>query len=77
MSLGRQEEAADEARKALELDPFSVTTCQILGTVYLYSGRYEDAIELFERALEIEKANEIERSNASSMNDLAYAYAKA
>jgi len=39
MSLGRKDEAEDEARKAIELDPFSVTTCQILGTIYLYSER--------------------------------------
>ena len=36
------------------MDPFSVVTCQILGTIYLYSGRHDDAIELFERALEID-----------------------
>jgi tetratricopeptide (TPR) repeat protein len=54
LSLGRKEEAAEEARKALELDSFSVVTCQILGTIYLYWERYDDAIELFERALEID-----------------------
>jgi TolB-like protein/Flp pilus assembly protein TadD len=53
-ALGRREDALAEARRALELDPFSVGTCQILGTVYLYDRRYDEAIEQYERALEID-----------------------
>jgi adenylate cyclase len=67
-ALGRREDALAEARRALELDPFSVNTCQILGTVYLYDRRYDEAIEQYERALEIDL-------NASfSLGNLGLAY---
>lgn len=54
MPLGRKQEAIQEARKALELDPFSSQTCQILGTVYLYDNHIDEAIEFYQRALDID-----------------------
>ncbi len=52
-ALGRDEEAIAEAKKALELDPLSVTVCMVNGTIYLYSRKYDEAIEMYNRALEI------------------------
>jgi serine/threonine-protein kinase len=47
--LGREAEAAMQIKLALELDPFSVTVNSSLGLSYFWSGRYDAAIEQFQK----------------------------
>jgi eukaryotic-like serine/threonine-protein kinase len=47
--LGREAEAAMQIKLALELDPFSVTVNSSLGLSYFWAGRYDAAIEQFQK----------------------------
>jgi len=47
--LGREAEAAMQIKLALELDPFSVTVNSSLGLSYFWAGRYNAAIERFQK----------------------------
>ena len=52
--VGRHDEAILEMEKAKELDPFSIIINTELGCPYLYSRRYDRAIEYFTEALEVD-----------------------
>ena len=52
--VGRHDEAILEMEKAKELDPFSIIINTELGCPYLYSRRYDRAIEYFTEALEMD-----------------------
>jgi len=51
---GRFDDAITEMEKARALDPFSIIINTELGCPYLYSKRYDRAIEYFQKALEME-----------------------
>lgn len=51
LSFGKPEEAIENYRKALEIRPEYSAAKNGLGTVYLDLGRYDEAIKLFEEAL--------------------------
>jgi TolB-like protein len=52
--VGRHDEAILEMEKAKELDPFSIIINTELGCPYLYSRRYDRAIEYFTEAVEMD-----------------------
>src|SRR5436190_796719 len=52
--VGRHDEAILEMEKAKELDPFSIIINTELGCPYLYSRRYDRAIEYFTEAQEMD-----------------------
>jgi tetratricopeptide (TPR) repeat protein len=52
--MGRFDDAVIEMEKAGELDPFSIIIQTELGCPYLYSKRYNRAIEYFQNALEMQ-----------------------
>ena len=52
--LGRHTEAISEMEKAQELDPFSIIINTELGCPYLYSKRYDRAIECFSKAIQMD-----------------------
>jgi tetratricopeptide (TPR) repeat protein len=52
--VGRHDEAILEMEKAKELDPFSIIINTELGCPYLYSRRYDRAIEYFTKAVEMD-----------------------
>jgi TolB-like protein len=54
--IGRNGEAIAEMEKAKELDPFSIIINTEVGCPYLYSKRYEQAIEYFRKAIEMDPA---------------------
>jgi TolB-like protein/Tfp pilus assembly protein PilF len=55
--VGRFDEAIDEARRALELDPFSIRILQHLGDTFYYARRYDEAVAQYRIALELEPSN--------------------
>ena len=65
---------AEEAyKKAIELDPENTAdTMHNLGTLYLYLGRYDEAINQFQNAL----ADDTYRNRANTINALGWAYYK-
>jgi TolB-like protein/DNA-binding winged helix-turn-helix (wHTH) protein len=48
--LGRHEEAIDQMKKALALDPLSLPIQSFLGRTYLWAGRYDEAETQFRKA---------------------------
>jgi len=52
--LGRPEEALGEMRLALELDPLSLITLSVGGAAHFYAKRYEEAVALHRRILDID-----------------------
>jgi TolB-like protein/class 3 adenylate cyclase len=52
--LGRHNEAISEMEKAQELDPFSIIINTEVGCPYLYSKRYDRAIECFSKAIQMD-----------------------
>jgi TolB-like protein len=52
--LGRHNEAISEMEKAQELDPFSIIINTEVGCPYLYSKRYDRAIEYFSKAIQMD-----------------------
>src|SRR5437773_6560292 len=50
--MGRVEEANEQGRRALELDPLSVTARWCLGWAFLSAGRGDEAIEQISKAME-------------------------
>ncbi len=52
-SLGRYEEAMDEVRESLELNPDYVVAFYVQGVIYSSKGMYEEAIEAHRKAAEI------------------------
>ena len=53
-TMGKTEEAIAEARKARELDPFSVRMSNSLGWAYFYAHRWDEAIAQFKQTLEMD-----------------------
>lgn len=53
--MGRTEESIAEVEKAFELDPLSLSTNTARAVPYLRSGRYAEAIEKLQPALELDK----------------------
>ncbi len=55
LALTRQmDDAIKEAKRALELDPFSIVMNTILGWTYYYSHKFTQAIEQFQRTSEMD-----------------------
>jgi tetratricopeptide (TPR) repeat protein len=50
---GRQDEAIDAARRAVELDPLAPTATTSLGVRYYYANRPDEAIQQFQKTLEV------------------------
>ena len=53
-ALGRSDEALAEAKRALDLDPASPGGNQGMGIQLFYARRYDEAIEQFQKALEMD-----------------------
>jgi TolB-like protein/class 3 adenylate cyclase/Tfp pilus assembly protein PilF len=53
-AVGRADQGIPEMLKALELDPLSVPVMSMLGTLYIFDQRYENAINVFDEILELE-----------------------
>ena len=53
MSMGRFEEAAEQMKKAIELDPYNLNYARNLGWIFYYEGGYEDAKSVLEGIIEI------------------------
>jgi TolB-like protein/Tfp pilus assembly protein PilF len=48
----------EESRKALELDPLSSSTLQLVGSTYLYNvGRVDEALDLYQKAVALDSTN--------------------
>jgi len=52
--MGRVDEANEQGRRALELDPLSVTARWCLGWAFLSAGRSDEAIEELSKAMELD-----------------------
>jgi len=53
-ALGRSDEALIEAKRAFDLDPASPGINQLMGIQFLYARRFDEAIEQFRKALEMD-----------------------
>jgi len=53
--MGRYEEGYTELKRAIRLDPHSILN-QTLGFVFLFTRRYDQAIEQFEKAIELDQS---------------------
>jgi eukaryotic-like serine/threonine-protein kinase len=53
-ALGRSDEALTEAKRAFDLDPASPGMNQLMGIQFLYARRFDEAIEQFGKALEMD-----------------------
>lgn len=51
MRLGRREEALQEARRAVELDPLSMSAYNNLGAMYSYAGQPQQAVDALQAGL--------------------------
>ncbi len=54
--LGRHDEAIDQARTALALDPLSLIINVLLGWTFYYARRYDEAIEQLEETLRLDSS---------------------
>ncbi|MFL5495041.1 MAG: protein kinase domain-containing protein [Gemmatimonadales bacterium] len=76
-SLGRWDEAVAQLRRALALDPRSITTARRLGFTLLWMRRYPEALTATDRALALAPAHLQTRSTKAMMflaqGDLAHA----
>ncbi|MGO9540890.1 MAG: tetratricopeptide repeat protein [Terriglobales bacterium] len=69
-AIGRQDEAVNEARKGLELDPLNPAANAQLGWVLYYAGRNDEAIAQLKRTLELDP------NFASAYFELGWNYAQ-
>ena len=53
-AMGRFDEAIAEGRRAIELDPLTLTTSLQLGWIYFNARRYEESIAQLQRTLELD-----------------------
>ena len=53
-ATGRLEEAVQEMKKALELEPASLVMNTFMGATLYYAGRYDEAIDQCRRAIEMD-----------------------
>ncbi|MFH1723901.1 MAG: hypothetical protein ABII00_04680 [Elusimicrobiota bacterium] len=60
-NLGQQERVLSLLQDVLTLEPDDATALERVGTTYYVLGRYRDALELWERALPLEKSDEQRR----------------
>ncbi len=67
--MGRYEEGCGELKRAIRLDPHSIMN-QTLGFVFFFTRRYDQAIEQFEKALELDPT----LAGAHCMLGLTYLY---
>ena len=51
--MERQDEAVGEAKRGLELDPFSPGACHTLASMYHFGRRYDEALEQIRRCVEM------------------------
>jgi len=70
MNMGRVEESIAEVKRALELDPLSLTINWILGVAYNFARQYDQAIEQYRKTIELDT----NFSFAHSFLGLAYAH---
>jgi len=68
-SMGRFDEAIREGRKAQELDPLSPYTNSLLGYIYTFARKYDDAVPLFKAGIDMEPDMLLARA------ELAWTYA--
>jgi len=54
-SMGRLDQAIDELRQALELDPLSLSIGSNIGLLLYLARRYDDALDQFQRNLEMDR----------------------
>jgi tetratricopeptide (TPR) repeat protein len=59
LSMGRLDQAVQEAERARALDPFSIRSNYWLGVTLYYARRYDDALRQFRRGLEMYPDNGI------------------
>jgi tetratricopeptide (TPR) repeat protein len=52
-TMGRMDDAINEARRAMELDPLSATAGTSLAIRYWYAGRIDEALREFDKTLDI------------------------
>jgi tetratricopeptide (TPR) repeat protein len=52
--LGRYDEGAIIAKRAIELDPLTPLTKFWLGAIYFYAGRYDESIDYFKKMLTLD-----------------------
>jgi len=71
LAAGRYDQAIEETRKALELDPNFWWSYQMLGLAYERKKQYPEAIAA------LEKARQIDVNNPSNLGYLGYVYAAA
>ena len=74
--LGKFEEAIEYGKEGIRLDPFhSSWQLWYLARAYNWSGRYKEALEVYERILKLcEKENCSERSFAAVHSEMAMSY---
>ena len=74
--LGKFEEAIEHGKEAIRLDPFhSYWQIWYLARAYNWSGRYKEALKVYERILKLcEKENCSERSLAAVHSEMAMSY---
>ena len=53
-ATGRLEEAVQEMKKALELEPASLVMNTFMGATFYYAGRYDEAIDQCRRTIEMD-----------------------
>src|SRR6185503_1426638 len=54
LAAGRFDEALEQGRHALELDPLSIINSLVMGWVHFFAGRFDVAFEKMGRALELD-----------------------
>src|SRR6185437_15533954 len=69
-ATGRLEEAVQEMKKALELEPASLIMNTFMGATLYYAGRYDEATEEFKKAISLSGGSPLMRAA------LGHAYAK-
>lgn len=66
-SHGQHEQAENDFRKALKLDPKSVDANYVLGLVFKAQGRKKEALESFNKVLELLQAGKVNDAARSEM----------
>jgi tetratricopeptide (TPR) repeat protein len=66
--LGRHDEAVDEMKRAMELEPLSIQQGANFAAVLMYAGRFDEALE------QAKKTNELDPTHVGAMAWLAHAY---
>ena len=72
LAAGRYDLALEQVQNTLLLDPHFAPARQTLGWVYLHKGKHEEAIQEFQKALQLSGTEDTDL-----MLDLGFAYATA